>query len=351
MNRHTLRVQFSTPGDTTWKTLVLEAHPGSLAPSEYLAEVFGAARVHATEDVHLHSLDLGDDVAFTVDDLDGRFWSFHSTSPTQLAVRALQAKVSLRRDLDFVWLPTEHLRQARPGSRPSFVKADFKGAATRPADDIQDLSISVRGRHADQLLDTVSRNNGHGHAFSIDRITFPIEDNDFGYVEQALNRRAHFVARGDSFALHQQVVSDIIARYRAFVEAVEARAMRFRSLGDAGGGTLSGAPIEICFSRPLPSIPALFDELFSSREPFRLWGMYNVDDRYGECDAVDLHVGACLRLEAQSEFLRVQVHSGACGNTVARLVSNLQHHVDGALSIADPELDALFNLHRQLQPA
>ena len=351
MNRRTLRVQFSTPGDTTWKTLVLEAHPGSLAPSEFLAEVFGAERVHATEDVHLHSLVLGDDVAFTVDDLDGRFWSFHSTSPTQPAVRAVQAKVSLRRDLDFVWLPTEHLRQVRPGSQPSFVKADFKGAATRPADDIQDLSISVRGRHADRLLDTVSRNNGHGHAFSIDRITFPIEDGDFGYVEQALNRRAHFVARGDSFALHQQVVADVIARYRAFVEAVEARTMRFRSLGEPGGGTLSGSPIEICFSRPLPSLPALFDELFSSREPFRLWGMYDVDDRYGECDAVDLHVGACLRLEAQPEFLRVQAYDGACGNTVARLVSNLQHHVDGALGIADPELDVLLNLNRQLLPA
>ena len=351
MNRRTLRVQFSTPSDTTWKTLVLEAHPGSLAPSEYLAEVFGAPRVQPTEDVHLHRVDLGDDTAFTVDDLDGRFWSFHSTSPTQLALRAVQAKVSLRRDLDFVWLPTEHLRQIRPGSRPSFVKADFKGAAIRPADDIQDLSISVRGRHADQLLDTVSRNNGHGHAFSIDRITFPIEDEDFGYVEQALNRRAHFVARGDSFALHQQVVADVIARYRSFVEAVEARTTRFRPIGDAGGGALSGRPIEICFSRPLPSIPALFDELFSSREPFRLWGLYNVDESYGECDAVDLHVGACLRIEAQPEFLRVQVYDGACGNTIARLVSNLQHHVDGALSIVDPELNALLSLDRDLQPA
>lgn len=351
MNRRTLGLQFSTPGEASWKTLVLEAHTGRDSPAEFLADVFGVRQVQPTEDVHLHRVDLGDDLVFTVDDLDGRFWSFHSTSLTQAALRVVQAKVSERRDLDFVWLPTQHLREIRAGNRPTFVKADFKGAATRSADDIQDLSISVRGRDADRLVDTLSNNNGHGHAFSIARITIPIKDDDFGFVEQAVNRRAQFVARGDSFALHQQVVADVIARYRAFVEAVETRTTCFHSLGDAGGGTLSGAPIEIEFSRSLASIPLLFDELFSSREPFRLWGLHQADERYGECDAVDLHVGSCVRVEAQPDFLRIQVHEGACGNTVARLVSNLQHHVDGALRIVDPELDALLRLNRQLEAA
>lgn len=351
MNRHALGVQFSTPRDATWKTLVLEAHRGRLGPSEYLAEVFGEANVHTTDDVHLHRIKADDEVEFTVDALDGRFWSFHSTSPTQAALRTVRARVSERRDLDFVWLPTQHLRRIRAGCRPSFVKADFRGAATRTADDIQDLSISVRGHHADRLLDTVAETNGHGHAFSVDRLTIPIRDEDFGFVEQAVNRKAHFAARGDSFALHQLVVADVISRYRAFVEAVEARITRFNSLGDNGGGTLDGTPIEIGFSRPLPSIETLFEELFSSREPFRLWGLHQADERYGECDAVDLHVGACLRVEAQREFLRVHVYEGACGNTVARLVSNLQHYVDGALTIVEPELNALLNLDRECQPA
>ena len=350
MNRQDLQSQFTAAGET-WKTLVLEAHAGPATPTDYLAEVFGEERVGPTDDVHLHSVAADDDVVFTVDDLDGRFWSFHSTSATQSAVRSVRAKVSERRDLDFVWLPTQHLRRIRADSRPSFVKADFRGAATRTAEDIQNLSISVRGQAADRLLDTVSGNDGHGHAFSIDRVTIPIEDEDFGFVEQAVNRQAHFVARGDSFALHQQVVAEVIARYRAFVEAVEERTTCFHSLSDDGGGRLSGVPIEIGFSRPLPSISSLFDELFSSREPFRLWGLYSADERYGECDAVDLHVGASLRIEAQPEFLRVQVYDGACGNTVARLVSNLQHRVDGALHIVDPELNDLLTLDRQLQPA
>lgn len=351
MNRHTLGDQFATPSDATWKTVVLEAHPGQLAPAQYLAEVFGEANVQPTEDVHLHRVRTDDDVEFTVDDLDGRFWSLHSTSPTQAALRAVRARVSERRDLDFVWLPTQHLRRIRAGCRPSFVKADFRGASTRTADDIQDLSISVRGRHADRLLDTVANANGHGHAFSVDRVTIPVLDEDFGFVEQAVNRKAHFASRGDSFALHQQVVAEVVARYRAFVEAVEVRTTRFSPLGGDGGGTLRGTPIEIGFSRPLPSIVTLFEELFSSREPFRLWGLQQADERYGECDAVDLHVGACLRVEAQRDFLRVQIFKGACGNTVARLVSNLQHYVDGALKIVDPELDTLMSLDGEVQAA
>ena len=66
-------------------------------------------------------------------------------------------------------------------------------------------------------------------------------------------------------------------------------------------GTVSGGSIEISFSRPLPSVAVLFDELFSSRDPYRLWGLHRSDEHYGECDVVDLHVGGCLRVEAQQQ--------------------------------------------------
>ena len=351
MNRHDLGKQFSTPSDAIWKTLVLEAHLGEKASKEYLSDVFGKKRVRETEDAYLHHVDLDGGVSFTVDDLDRRFWSFHSRSPAQEVKRVVQAKVSERRDLDYVWLPTQHLLQIRPDSRPSFVKADFKGAAARSGEDTRDLSISVRGRDASQLLDVVRASNSHSHAFSVDKVAIPIQDDDFGFVEQAVSRRAYFAARGDSFELHQQIVAEVISRYRAFVEAVEARTTRFHSLGDSGGGTVSGGLIEIGFSRPLPSVAVLFNELFSSRDPFRLWGLHRADEHYGECDVVDLHVGGCLRVEAQQKFLRVHVYDGTCGNTVARLVSNLQHRVDGSLCIVDPELNALLCAGPQLEAA
>ena len=221
------------------------------------------------------------------------------------------------------------------------MKVDFKGSNIYPGDDVQDVSISVRGHNPDAWIKAVADTSGYPHALSVTRAEFPIRDDDFGSVTQAIDRRAHFVASGDSFALHQRVVADVIKRYRAFVEAVENRACQFLAL-PKGGGTLQGTPIEIAFSKP-QNLPLLFKELFSSRGPFRLWGLDSVDESYGECDAVDLHVYSCLRIEAQPEFLRVRLHAGACGNTVARLVSNLQQRVDGALRIVDPDLQALLN--------
>jgi hypothetical protein len=351
MNRRTLGKQFATPGPSPWKTFVVEAHTNGHTPVEYLAELFGSQHVQPTDDIHLHSVTFDGDVRFTVDDLDGRFWSFHSTTPIEQSYREIRSRVAARRDLDFVWLPSHHLRQIRPGVHPIHLKTDFRGWGMLPDDEVRDLSITVRGRDADQLLEVIRREAGHKHAVSVDRLTVRTMDPDLGHVDEAVNRHAHFVARGDSFPLHQQVVAGVIARYRAFVEAVEARAIRFSSFGDDGGGRVDGAPIEIRFSRPIPNLPAFLDELFSSREPFRLWGLHSATLEYGECDAVDLHVGECIRVEVQPEFLRVHLYEGGCGNTVARLVTNLQHHVDGALEIVDAELNALLTLEHIEAPA
>ena len=118
MIRGTLAEQFATPGDAPWKTIVLEAHPGSSPAAEYLSDVFGADSVRPTDDVHLHQIKLEDEVTISVDDLDGRFWSFHSTSPSKDLRRAIHSRVNARHDLDHVWLPSEHLRHARPAVAP-----------------------------------------------------------------------------------------------------------------------------------------------------------------------------------------------------------------------------------------
>ena len=123
----------------------------------------------------------------TVDDLDGRFWSFHSASPTQLALRAVRAKVSERRDLDFVWLPSQHLRRIRPGNRPSFVKADFKRAAEgsepwNPPQGLPNIYIAM-GRTAENVAQlkgvsrqaqdewgVLSQTGGQGTAMTVERL-------------------------------------------------------------------------------------------------------------------------------------------------------------------------------------
>ncbi|MDJ0769820.1 MAG: hypothetical protein QNJ12_13545 [Ilumatobacter sp.] len=350
MNRKTLERDFATPTTSPWKTFVLEAHPNGHSAGEFLTDVFGRSAVSTTDDVHLHTVRLDSGSSVVVDSLDGRFWSFHSTAQAQEMSRFLRARVTARPDLDQVWLPSAHLRNLYPGVRPKFVKTDFRGWDMLSPDSVHDLSLTARGTNIDRLLDLIGHDKGSEHAVSIDRMGVAIVDPEYGYVDEAANRFAQFVATGDSFALHQHVVSDVLARYRSFVEAAEANAIRFDSY-EQGGGTVGGAPIEIALSRPLPALRSFMHQLLSSREPFRLWGLVDGDDDFVECDVVDLHVGHQLRIEASPQLIRVHLRSGCCGNSLARLVANLQHHVDGALQLVDPALNDLMTLDRRLVPA
>jgi hypothetical protein len=86
----------------------------------------------------------------------------------------------------------------------------------------------------------------------------------------------------------------------------------------------------IRFSRPIPDLPAFCEELFSSRAPFRLWGQPAFTENEALVEAVDLHVGQRIGIELGHDRMRVYLHAGSCGNTVARC--------DGALILTHPSL-------------
>ena len=85
-----------------------------------------------------------------------------------------------------------------------------------------------------------------------------------------MNRQGRFVARGDSFEFHQEVIRGVIQRYRRFVEMVEERAVQWVELV-GGGAEMRGSAICVRFSKAVPDRDLLLEELFSSREPLRLW--------------------------------------------------------------------------------
>ena len=132
------------------------------------------------------------------------------------------------------------------------------------------------------------------------------------------------------------------------MESIEALSLRFDPLSaanastvqdtDAGGASFAGMPIGIRFSRPIPDLPAFCEELFSSRAPYRLWGQPAVAEDEALVEAVDLHVGQRIGIELGRDWMRVNLHAGSCGNTVARLISNLQTRFDGALALTHPDL-------------
>lgn len=344
--RQELRDRFVESPGGPWKTFVLEVHENG-EPGTLLSEIFPGADVTSARDVFLYDVATvrdDTDVSFIVDRLSHRFWSFHTQDSAEPARRVLKEAVEGRRDLDWMWLPSQHLRDLWPGTFPTWLKSAFRGRRLLPENErIQELEVQLRGGAAEDLVDLIGR-FGYRGSISFDRVALNIEDPRLGDLQEGVNRQGRFVARGNSFEFHQQLIRGVVARYRRFVELAEQRILRWTPL-EEGGARMQGSAIGIRFSRQIPDLELFLDELFSSREPFRLWGVPRMTSAdTAEVEAVDLHVGEQIRLDVGPDWVRVYLFKGGCGNSLARLVVNLQHHFDGDLSLADPELNEALRL-------
>ncbi|MER7126726.1 hypothetical protein [Micrococcus luteus] len=324
------------------KTFVLEAHPQG-DPAEFLASFIDTEGLIATDDAYLFKLRTADGV-FWVDQLDGRFWSFHTGMPSSAAGSFLNKQVGSRRDLDWLWLPSEHLRDPWPGARRRKTRTKFEGSKLLAGSfpEFDDVKIQVSGKSA-TAIDRLLHTEGMRSAAAYDAVEVAVEDETYGAIREGVNRKGRFAVSGDSLELHFQFVQNVIDRYRHLVTLCEQKSISWSRLDESSqdsGARLAGGPIGINFSIPIPDIQAFVDELFSSRDPFRLWGMARLSDSGAEAEVVDLHVGEQLSFDIGEQWMRVYLHNGGCGNTIARLVSNLQCRFDAALTFADPELQA-----------
>lgn len=324
------------------QTYVLEVH--AEAGPDLLGEMVGRENVRETDDAYLFGAQVNDGT-FWVDQIDDRFWSFHTADLSARDARSvLKSGVNSRRDIDWMWLPSAHLRNLWPGAVTKRVQTSFRGSQLVSSESpVRDLRVRLAGRNADQLLSFIEGSDDYRASVSFDSVQASILDPDFGYVEEAVARGGRFAVSGDSLELHLQFVRAVVARYRRLITLCEQRVIDFEPFDhteDDGGGTFTGSPIVVDFSRDIPNLEDFLAVLLSSREPFRLWGIPQIEGSHAEVEAVDLHMGQRLRLEFGDQWMRVYLQPHSCGNTVVRLVSNLQHAFDGALSFRDPELEA-----------
>jgi hypothetical protein len=344
------------------KSFVLEVHTDD--PHAYLAEIAGRGNVEDTDDAFLSRVFAPPAGEFWVDRLEPRFWVFHTIGPSTAAAAWLKDRVESRRDTDWMWLPSDHLRYIAPDALSRRVRTEFDGERLVSSDDAaRDLKVQLSGSHAERLLDRIAALPEYKSAVSFNSIEVDIDDPDLGRMRESVRRWGAFAAHGEHFTHHAQFVQLVISRYARLIEVIETLALRFEPLAemnvgtldadsisgtavtiggpvddDLGGASFAGMPIGISFSRPIPDLPGFCEELFSSRAPFRLWGQPFVTEDGASVEAVDLHVGQRLSIELGYDWMRVYLYAGSCGNTVARLISNLQTRFDGALSLTHPAL-------------
>lgn len=325
------------------KTLVLEVHREGLAAAdavEALATLFPDQQTHPTEDGTLQRL-VGEE-EFVVDSLDRRFWSFHTPDASGSARAILDRAVSSSRHLDRMWLSWEHLYNIQSDAdSPS--RASFKASQVATG---KQAAVSFNGMGQEEHA-ILRQFFDYSYSVAYDNVSFEIYDPDYGRFREKLTGDGTFITTGDTFHGHESFVGDVVGRYRQLIEGVEGNAMRWES-SEAGVRPL-GKPIFIEFERPFPDRGRLYQDMFSCRMPFRLWAAASPDRASvsdGEvisAEAVDLHVGQRLTMELGNDWVRVYVREGNCGNSVARLIANLQKYANSPLRLADPDLQATLD--------
>jgi len=359
-SRSDLSIKVPVDGSVPAKAFVLEVHADD--PDAYLFEIAGRGNVRDTDDAFLSRVFAPSAAEFWVDRLQPRFWVFHTTGPSAPAAAWLKDRVESRRDTDWMWLPSAHLRYIAPDAQPRRVRTEFDGQRLVGSDDAaRDLKVQLSGSHAERLLDRITDLPDYRSAVSFSNIEVDLNDPDLGSLRESVRRWGAFAAHGEQFTHHALFVQMVIGRYARLVESIEALSLRFDPLNeenaaalkdtDTGGASFAGMPIGIRFSRPVPDLPAFCEELFSSRAPFRLWGQPVITQDEALVEAVDLHVGQRIRIELGNDWMRVYLYAGSCGNTIARLISNLQTRFDGALALTHPDLQVAVSLKPDTAPA
>lgn len=142
-----------------------------------------------------------------------------------------------------------------------------------------------------------------------------------------------FTNRSDSMLAFRQTVQSVTSIYRQSTEAAEELAWPRPSHTD--DRVSLGMPVLIRFSQSLE--PETFERWINTlrrkTNRFRLWGN-PIDLGEGKVHlyAVDNHLWQPIDLELTRDHVYALLPSGTCGNTIHRLVTNIQRFVDPKLS-------------------
>ncbi|MGP0053704.1 MAG: hypothetical protein ACLPZR_33365 [Solirubrobacteraceae bacterium] len=314
----------------TVKTRLLEAHPAEMSPDGAKALLSETA-----ERLELRASKLGDELwalhgadhTFFVDTLNPRFWQLHATAPADKVNRVVREAVATDPRLDTGWLPKTLLRQLDGHQHHLRIAFDADELLGRD-EAVRRTRVRFEGEAPEGLLDLLGSDKTYAGATSVIAVGSRVGDTSVGVAQVVADYRGAFVTAAGDFEVAANAIWRMLDRYEAFVRGLEARYRIVVNPLEGEGLTIDGDVAVIAFGREV-DVERLVAGLFLAKEPFRLWAVpRQVDDDEWVADAVDLHVGQPLRLEFSSIDVRVLLEPETCGNTLARLLTNLQQHLD-----------------------
>jgi len=320
----------------TVKTRLVEAHPEEMSP-----DGVGALLSKTAERLELRAKKLGDELwvlngaehTLFVDTLNPRFWQLHATAPAGEVNRIVRKAVATDPRLDTGWFPKKLLQELDGHQHHLRLAFDADQLLGR-AEAVRRTRVRFEGEAPEGLLALLGSDETYAGTTSISAVGSLVGDANVGTAQIVADYRGAFVTAAGDFEVAANAIWRMVDRYEAFVRGLEARYRLAYGLVEGDGLTINGDVAVIEFGREI-DVERMLAGLFLAKEPFRLWAVpRQVDEDEWVADAVDLHVGQPLRLEFSPIDVRILLEPETCGNTLARLLTNLQQHLDARVHLA-----------------
>lgn len=330
---------------TYLKSYLIEADRESLSEEFTEGEDLNI-RIQPTEDqgfLHLeaHGYSKDGPTQLFLDELDDRFWVIHTVGNRDATDAVVEDLIFPRfTQMDRPWLPNEFLEMI--GNQPENTfrrfslkfEDEFDRSENGELPDVGGLSMQLWGNNASTVLKTLRENEDLRRSTPLSTVGIKREINGEAVIDD-ITYYSKFTARGDSVDGHFKQVYDLKNNYSELLHRIEEE-YSIKHQVDEQGGYVEGTPLLIAFDREIEDLEEFMDELFSSKKPFRLWGVRNqLEEEYYRISSVDLHTGDKLNLEVCPEWVRIYLPEDSCGNVILRLYTNIQHYFDSEAQLEE----------------
>jgi len=319
-------------GENLLKTYVIESNLDSIALLQKVDEF--QIKIERTKDETLYIMKVQKDgkphSTFYVDISDPRFWILHTLSRSERTDQFISKFVfAISNNLDFPWFDTYFLEDlVKNGIFRGFTLKFEEKIMDDEKIPVKSLSMRLWGEAASRILDVLRRDVNLKYSTALSGVGLKhIFDSNGDFVIEDITYNAKFTARGTTVDGHLFIVRKVIGEYKRKLKTIEQNSIKYEIL-DLGYKIL-GEPVAILFRKEIENLDKFLDGLLSSTRPFRLWGLKKqISKNYYKAVCVDLHTAHKLTIEVTPEWMRIYLPYGACGNTVLRLLTNIQQYYD-----------------------
>lgn len=291
----------------------------------------------------------GMDIGF-IEPMHDRYIFLHSTQKTQPVDNEIKRILKISPSLDATWLSGEYLKKVWDrrvlGEYPNRItqmkfsyKSYFEGSENGEGEPesarIREKpslggSIKESSKSIGEFLPDIQE--AHSPFRAVDMIRFPAAQSSGSYDFYGWGKLTH---RSSSFRVGRTLVSNIVKNYKQITEKIEEKIWFSVKEDGIGGVSVEGAPLTISLNNKMSEkqFHTFIDKTFEKNYgPFRVWGNpIEVGENRYHVYGLDQHMWEDIRLDLRPSLIKAILPRGTCGNTVHRLVSNVQKYISPSI--------------------